>query len=155
MTRTYPLDTGFRMFLVGWGALCIAIVVGFPIGLILLWIAIHARVTIDDDRLVVRWLITRAATWDDIAGWRPLKASGFASFMAPIDCVLKGKPPIHVPLDAFARSAELRAELQRRLPEIPPPERRPIMVPTLVGVAVIVAVVETIWLLASYGVIRP
>jgi hypothetical protein len=44
MTRTYPLDTGFRIFLVCWGAVCIAIVVAFPVGLVLLWIAIHARV---------------------------------------------------------------------------------------------------------------
>jgi hypothetical protein len=110
---------------------------------------------LDGDRLIVRWLITRAASWDDIAGWRPVAASGFASFMAPIDCVLKNKPPIHVPLDAFARSDELRAELRRRLPEIPRAERRPIMVPTLVGVAVIVVVVEAIWLLAANGMIHP
>jgi hypothetical protein len=145
--QTFRLDPLFRGFCVFWAAVCVAIVVPLPLGLVLLRIARHARVELYEDRLVARWVRTHETPWADVVEWRRIPTRGGTALLAPLLCKTRTSA-FAIPVGSFDRTETLVAELRRRtgLPILPPlPDPPPVRIPTWIGAVVLLLLIAVLF----------
>lgn len=118
MEQIFKVRSGFKVFFWILAVLCFLLVILFPAGILLIYVAYKAEVRMTDKTLEARWIGRKAVPWSEITelSWLPTRGA-LNGMMRPLRFVatsagktVKGG----IPVGAFERTDELIAELQKR-----------------------------------------
>jgi len=116
MERTFGPATWFKVLCWVLAALCILLVFTLPFALVMIWLALKAKVVVGEQGLVVQWIGKRTIAWNEFAELRWGRAAGaVGAAMRPLTYRLDGKKGwSNIAVGAYEGTDEIVAAIRER-----------------------------------------